>query len=153
MEVRILRIVPSDLLVVYCKSMIWITSLLGSCVLCYTEIHTVLLCVAFLWIYIILDGLMRITYISESIGLCAHIQGCVIGIGIIAWLYRCECSTYPDSKAHGANMRPIWGRQDPGEPHVGPMNFAIWVLRTRINHALPKYNTQHSLQYISLCVV
>ena len=20
----------------------------------------------------------------------------------------------------------IWGRQDPGGPHVGPMNFAIW---------------------------
>ena len=32
----------------------------------------------------------------------------------------------PDSKAHGANMGPIWGRQDPGGPHVGPMNFAIW---------------------------
>ena len=35
-------------------------------------------------------------------------------------------STTPDSKVHGANMGPIWGRQDPG-PHVGPMNFAIWV--------------------------
>ena len=23
-------------------------------------------------------------------------------------------------------MAPIWGRQDPGGPHVGPMNFAIW---------------------------
>ena len=34
---------------------------------------------------------------------------------------------YPDSKVHGANMGPIWGRQDPGGPHVGPMNFAIWV--------------------------
>ena len=22
-------------------------------------------------------------------------------------------------------MGPIWGRQDPGGPHVGPMNFAI----------------------------
>ena len=33
---------------------------------------------------------------------------------------------YPDSKVHGANMGPICGRQDPGEPHVGPMNFAIW---------------------------
>ena len=31
----------------------------------------------------------------------------------------------PDSKVHGANMGPIWGRQDPGGPHVGPMNFAI----------------------------
>ena len=32
----------------------------------------------------------------------------------------------PDSKVHGANMGPTWGRQDPGVPHVGPMNFAIW---------------------------
>ena len=33
----------------------------------------------------------------------------------------------PDSKVHGANMGPIWGRKDPGGPHVVPMNFAIWV--------------------------
>ena len=35
--------------------------------------------------------------------------------------------TPPDSKVHGANMGPIWGRHDPGGPHVGPMNFAIWA--------------------------
>ena len=23
-------------------------------------------------------------------------------------------------------MGPIWGRQVPGGPHVGPINFAIW---------------------------
>ena len=28
-----------------------------------------------------------------------------------------------ESKVHGANMGPIWGPQDPGGPHVGPMNF------------------------------
>ena len=32
----------------------------------------------------------------------------------------------PDYKVHGVNMGPIWGRQDPGGPHVGPINFAIW---------------------------
>ena len=32
----------------------------------------------------------------------------------------------PDSKVHVANMGPIWGQQDPGGPHVGPRNFAIW---------------------------
>ena len=32
----------------------------------------------------------------------------------------------PDSKVHGANIGPIWGRQDPGGPHVDPMNFGIW---------------------------
>ena len=39
---------------------------------------------------------------------------------------------HPNSKVPGANMRPIWGRQDPGGPHVGPRNFAIWdtLLRT-----------------------
>ena len=34
--------------------------------------------------------------------------------------------TIPDSEVHGANIGPIWGRQDAGGPHVGPMNFAIW---------------------------
>ena len=37
-----------------------------------------------------------------------------------------ECRQAPDSKVYGANMGPIWGRQDPGGPHVGPMNNAIW---------------------------
>ena len=34
----------------------------------------------------------------------------------------------PDNKVHEdeVNMGPIWGRQDPGGPHVGPINFAIW---------------------------
>ena len=39
----------------------------------------------------------------------------------IAW------QTYPDSKVYGANMGPTLGRQDPGRPHVGPMNVVIWV--------------------------
>ena len=36
------------------------------------------------------------------------------------------CIQNPDSKVHGANIGPIWGRQYPGGPHVGPMNLAIW---------------------------
>ena len=35
----------------------------------------------------------------------------------------------PDSKVNVANVGPIWGRQDPGGFHVGPMNLAIWVLQ------------------------
>ena len=35
----------------------------------------------------------------------------------------------PDSKIHSAHMGPIWGRQEPGGPHVGPMNVAIWDLQ------------------------
>ena len=43
-------------------------------------------------------------------------------------IHRCytgilQC--YPDSKVHGAKMGPIWGRQDPDGPHIGPMNFAV----------------------------
>ena len=34
----------------------------------------------------------------------------------------------PANKVHRANMVPIWGRQDPVGPHVGPMNLVIWVL-------------------------
>ena len=33
---------------------------------------------------------------------------------------------HPDSKVHGINMGPIWGRQGPDVPHVSPMNFIIW---------------------------
>ena len=32
----------------------------------------------------------------------------------------------PDSKVHEANMGPIWGCQDLGGPHVGPMNLSVW---------------------------
>ena len=32
----------------------------------------------------------------------------------------------PDGKVYGANMGPIWDQQDPGGPHVGPMDLAIW---------------------------
>ena len=46
--------------------------------------------------------------------------------GSMSCCHHVTKSTSPDSKVHGANMEPIWGRQDPGGPHVGPMNFAIW---------------------------
>ena len=41
-----------------------------------------------------------------------------------------RCNSFedrPDNKVHGTNMGGIWGRQDPGGPHVGPKNFAIWA--------------------------
>ena len=34
---------------------------------------------------------------------------------------------FPDSKVHAANMGPTLGQQEPGGPHVGPMNLACWV--------------------------
>ena len=35
----------------------------------------------------------------------------------------------PVNEVHGPNMGPIWSWQDPGGPQVGPMKFAIWVVR------------------------
>ena len=48
----------------------------------------------------------------------------------------------PDSKVHGTNMEPIWGRQDPDGPHVGPMNFAICA-STVSQHGINKKKTAH----------
>ena len=45
----------------------------------------------------------------------------------------------PDTKVHGANMGPIWGQQDPGGPHIGPMNIAIWEWTAIINPC-PNFN-------------
>ena len=42
----------------------------------------------------------------------------------------------PYSKVRGANVGPIWGRQHPGGPHVGPMNFAIWEMTSIIYRML-----------------
>ena len=39
-------------------------------------------------------------------------------------LLSCKISA-PDNKVHVVYMGPTWGRQDPGGPHVGPMNLAI----------------------------
>ena len=50
------------------------------------------------------------------------------------YVWRCiSLNIYPNSQVHGANMGPFWGQQDPGGPHVGPMNFAIWVVMAAHN--------------------
>ena len=53
-----------------------------------------------------------------------HIYASLGVNGLIHFTY--QVIQDPDSKVHGANKGPIWGRQDPGGPHVGPMNFFIW---------------------------
>ena len=50
----------------------------------------------------------------------------------------------PDSKVHGANMGPIWSRQDPGRPHFWPMNLAIWVI------SIPLLPWGHQFTFIEL---
>ena len=42
------------------------------------------------------------------------------------WLiFSTTAQIFPVNKIHGDNIGPIWGRQYPGGPHVGPMNLAI----------------------------
>ena len=59
----------------------------------------------------------------------------------------------PDSKVHGANVGPTWGRQDPGGPHVGHMNFVIWddVKQSGAGTKWPpfyrQYNQMHFLEW------
>ena len=44
---------------------------------------------------------------------------------VLFWMC-CPFFVNPDSMVHGANMGPTLGRQDPGGPHIGHMNLAIW---------------------------
>ena len=54
------------------------------------------------------------------------------------WISWCHAvNTFPDSKVHGANMGPIWGRQDPGGPHVGPMNLLSGLVAVGRLHKAP----------------
>ena len=46
---------------------------------------------------------------------------------IDTWFALVLKHTFPDSKVHGASMGPTWVLSAPDGPHVGPMNFAIWV--------------------------
>ena len=56
-----------------------------------------------------------------------------IGGGNTIFLISCELARmicdytqkYPDSKVHGANMRPTWVLSAPDGPRVGPINLAI----------------------------
>ena len=41
------------------------------------------------------------------------------------WHVSLPFTTTPDSKVHGANMRPTWVLSAPNGPHCGPMNLAI----------------------------
>ena len=52
------------------------------------------------------------------------------------WYHKKPRNQHPDGKVHGANMGPIWDRQDPGGPRVDPMNFAIWAVMDGIGPLL-----------------
>ena len=62
----------------------------------------------------------------------------------------------PESKVYGATMGPTWGRQDPGGPHVGPMNLVIWDIPGLLSHirmlfyVLSAYNPHVDI-YVCVC--
>ena len=56
---------------------------------------------------------------------------CMCKYGVVIFI------RYRDNKVYGANMGLIWGRQDPGGPRVGPINFAIWV--TLFLYLIPQF--------------
>ena len=66
------------------------------------------------------------------------------------------CWRYPDSKVHEANMGPIWGRQDQGGPHAGPIHMSVMIICAGLLscHVLTRYcnNFRHwwSKQWLSL---
>ena len=88
---------------------------------------------------------MRYDYSSIALAVGWHKYSTVINYvcNILRWFFN----TTPDSKFHAANMGPIWGRQDPGGPHVGPMNFAIWD-HTQLDHLYLTILVQKTSIYI-----
>ena len=62
-----------------------------------------------------------------------------------SWILQpVQIDAYPDSKVCGTNMVPVRGRQDPGGPHVGLLNLAIWVVLTSIQHLFVRCNILYS---------
>ena len=64
--------------------------------------------------------------ITEVFHYASHYQRVSISSGDDCSLIH-TCITTLIARFRGpTGGRPIWGRQDPGGPHVGPMKFAIW---------------------------
>ena len=72
-----------------------------------------------------------VTEIEKKMLQCVYGCHCYESFGIRRPLLSCTKFkvNIPDSKVQWANMEPIWGRQDPDGPHVGPINFAIWNIK------------------------
>ena len=67
---------------------------------------------------------VQLRYVSWDQGRDYHENPCIH----LTWTnVQTSIENHPDNKVHGANMGPIWGRQDPGGPHVGNINFTIWA--------------------------
>ena len=73
------------------------------------------------------DCKLTLDLVLLSVSCWKHVHSASISTFTHAQLKWSCFEDFPESKVHVANMGPIWGRQDPGGPHVDPMNFAIWA--------------------------
>ena len=67
----------------------------------------------------VMDYCIRVQFTGLCLAVCW--RHCDVNVTTSSFRYD-----VPDNKVHEANMGPIWGRQVPGGPHVGPMILAIW---------------------------
>ena len=65
------------------------------------------------------------TFLTPILYTCLSGSETFILVVFCVWIYQCYMLS-PKARFKVGNMEPIWGRQGPGGPHVGPMNFAIW---------------------------
>ena len=60
---------------------------------------------------------------------------------------------FPDSKVHGANMGPTWGREDPGGPHVGPWTLLSGFTPKWWKHWFPWKSYNSNIDLISMKIM
>ena len=118
----------------------------------YNSDHCIIMCMTANEIFIAIEcegkplvkwdpGHRHVDYIlismwNISFRICTYIRVILISVIYSNLINNTFCTLdwwIPDNKVHGASMGPIWGRQDPGGPYIGPMNFSIWDVFARVN--------------------
>ena len=93
-----------------------------------------------------------------SLEICAYLHYIITDMWLPILYHHRYVSTYIISleiSLIASFMGPTWGRQDPGGPHVDPMNFAIWdvpacIISLQICAYLHCIITYMYLHYISI---
>ena len=75
------------------------------------------------------------------------------GVTTLPYNFIVQVPQSPDSKVHGANMGPIWGRHDPGGSHIGPMNIATWEVTLTDMDDLYQTTAVHKSSRVSIHVI
>ena len=88
------------------------------CSLCHDVLINVLLLIYY-WIFSSKEPVLYVFYVYIMTINVFWIENWIVGDftcqhGFESYIIQANCQFYPDSKVHGANMGPIWGR------HLGP---------------------------------